>query len=117
MLSITGVVGQSSTIIVTPVPSNGIIDAGSGSFCVDIPGVMTLYPSEDGLSCVITGITPGICNVTWNGTSRGVPIFNNNAFQCTIINPLPPAAIAGHIRTFRAFSSEEDRNLYTKEST
>jgi hypothetical protein len=103
MLSATGVVGQSGTMTITPIPANGTIDAGSGAFSVDVPGVVTLTPSADGLSCVIAATTPGICNITWNGTSLGNAISGDNALQCTVTAAPPPVATAGHV-TFGGFA-------------
>lgn len=34
------------------------------TYSVDKPGIVSLTPSDDGLSCVVTALAPGSCTVT-----------------------------------------------------
>jgi hypothetical protein len=70
-------------VLVTVIPeqadgSPGKIDAPP-TYPVDTPGILTLAPAADGLSCQCTGLAPGTCTVTptvlANGnTITGTPV-------------------------------------------
>lgn len=48
---------QGNPPVVAPLPA-------APTYSVDKPGIVTLAPSADGLSCVVTGAAPGSCVVT-----------------------------------------------------
>jgi len=96
MISATGSVGQAGTITITPIPAGGTIDAGSGKFIVDVPGIVTLVPSGD-TACAVDAVGIGVANISWQATSNGIAISGDNVIQATIAAPPPPQATAGHV--------------------
>lgn len=73
MASVSMTIAQKFTISVLPEDAGGNpgqID-GPPTWAVDTPGIVTLTPAADGLTCVVAGLAVGSCNVTPSATSGG----------------------------------------------
>lgn len=60
-------VGQSDTLVCSGTVGNPPVPAplpAAPSYAVDTPGIVSLTPSADGLSCKVTALAPGNCTVT-----------------------------------------------------
>jgi hypothetical protein len=97
MISVTGQIGQSATITLTPIPSNGQIDPGSIKYNNDNPGAAQVTPSADNLSAKVTLLAPGTVNITAALTSYGTAVLGDASIQITSIAPAPPPVTGLHV--------------------
>ncbi len=85
---------QKFTIQVAPVDAAGnpgLID-GPPTYPVDTPGILTVLPSSDGLSCECRGNAVGSCTITPTAAANGVVITGPPIQVTCTPPPLEPAS-------------------------
>ena len=93
MASATMNTGQSFTVTIQPDDATGDLAEidGPPTWASDTPGIVNLSPATDGLSCIVTGLAPGACNITPSGVSYGVAFAGPPIAVTVNAAPLPQA--------------------------
>ena len=90
MIPVSMQVGQTFSILLVPIPTNGTLDAPP-TYSADNPALVTITPAADGLSAKVTALASGAVTISANGVSLGNPIAGDDVVVVAITTPQVPA--------------------------
>lgn len=90
MIPVSMQVGQSFTITLAPIPTNGVLDVPP-TYTADNPGVVQIAPAVDGLSAKVTAVAVGPVTISVAGVSLGVSITGDSTVVVTVASAQVPA--------------------------